>query len=487
MSETSRSTEWGVMAEQCTGRGRRGVVCAAAPLAAQAGARALGDGGNAYDAVCAAALAETVLLPPKCGLGGDLVAITLAPGAAGPEALLAIGGAPAGLPALAAGGAWDDTGPRSVGPPAAPAGYVALANRARFPLARLAAPAIELATEGFPWAAVSTRLTTAARDLLIRWNPNGCVYLPGGEPIRAGTLVRFPGLARALAELVERGNEFLAGPVGAAIVATVKRRGGVLADDDFGAARAQWTPCASGSAGGRTIWVTPAPTHGPSLLDAVADANPGDDPAAQYRRVLAAINRRRGSLADPGGTSMVSAADGDGRVVVVVHSNSYPRYGSGLVVEEFDLVLANRAGRGFTAEPGHPNFPVAGRRPATTLHAWMLSDRDQRPALAGATPGGENQMPWNAQLIQGVIDGETAPGVLVTAPRWEWLPADDGVRVEAGFDPAAADALAAAAPRALRAGRWALASAQQVVAVPVEGEAIVGAADPRTVGAAVGV
>jgi gamma-glutamyltranspeptidase/glutathione hydrolase len=150
-------------------------------------------------------------------------------------------------------------------------------------------------------------------------------------------------------------------------------------------------------------------------------------------------------------------------------------------------VLANRAGRGFTAEPGHPNFPVAGRRPATTLHAWMLSDRDARPALAGATPGGENQMPWNAQLVQGVIDGETAPGVLVTAPRWEWLPADDGVRVEAGFDPAAADALAAAAPRALPAGRWAMASAQQVVAVPVEGEAIVGAADPRTVGAAVGV
>ncbi len=58
-------------------------------------------------------------------------------------------------------------------------------------------------------------------------------------------------------------------------------------------------------------------------------------------------------------------------------------------------------------------------------------------AFLGGTPGGDNQVPWNAQLLQGIIDGETSPGVLVTAPRWEWVPADDGVRIEAGFDDAA--------------------------------------------------
>jgi hypothetical protein len=45
----------------------------------------------------------------------------------------------------------------------------------------------------------------------------------------------------------------------------------------------------------------------------------------------------------------------------------------------------------------------------------------------------------------------------------------------------------AAAPRPLRVGRWALPCAQQVLAVPVDAEAIVGAADPRTVGSALGV
>jgi gamma-glutamyltranspeptidase / glutathione hydrolase len=471
------------MAEQCTGRGANGVVCAAAPLAGLAGATAMRDGGNAFDAAVAAALAETVLLPSKCGLGGDLIAIVVAAGADQPESLLAIGGAPRRLGDVVGDGEWSDTGPCSVGPPAAPAGYIALAQRGRLALDRLAAPAIELATDGFPWAAVNERLTVASVDLLRRWNPDGTVFLPGDAPIGTGTLVRLPGLAAALASLVALGDGFLAGPVGHAAVAAVRARGGVLEADDLGAVRAEWQPCADTTVAGRTVWATPAPTHGPSLLNAVRDARPGDDLVAQYRRVIAAAAHRN----DGSGTSIVSAADRQGNTVVVVHSNSYPRYGSGLVVDEYDLVLNNRAGRGFTPVAGHPNFPAPGRRPATTLHAWAVSDADGRPALVGGTPGGDNQMPWNSQLLQGVVDGIGAPGVLVTQPRWEWLPSDDGVRIEAGFDSAAAEALAAVAPRVLRVGRWGLPCAQQVIAVPVAGAVIVGAADPRTVGAALGV
>ncbi len=475
------------MAEQCTGRGARGVVCAAAPLAAQAGAAALRDGGNAFDAAVTAALAETVLLPSKCGLGGDLVAIVRRAGASRPEALLAIGGAPRGLADVARAGLWSDTGPASVGPPAAPAGYLALAEAGRLPLDRLAAPAIGLATDGFPWAAVNHRLTLASVDLLRRWNPDGTVYLPAGEPIDVGALVHLPGLAAALQSFVELGDRFLEGPIGEAIVATVQRHGGVLERSDLQtAARAEWMTCAEVRAGHRSVWATPAPTHGPTLLAVIGSAAPGDAPATQYRRVLGAIADHRDALADPSGTSIVSAADGAGNAVVVVHSNSYPRYGSGLVVGDYDLVLANRAGRGFTPEPDHPNFPSPGRRPATTLHAWMTT-ADGGPSFLGGTPGGDNQVVWNAQLLQGIIDGETAPGVLVTAPRWEWLPTDDGVRIEAGFDDPDAATLVGVAPRAVHVGRWGLPCAQQVIAAPVAGEAIVGAADPRTVGAALGV
>jgi len=481
------ASELEVMAEQCTGRGPRGVVCAAAPAASLAAAAALQEGGNAFDAVVTAALAETVLLPSKCGLGGDLVAIVLAAGAREPEALLAIGGAPAGLGAVAASGDWREVGPNAVGPPAAPAGYLALAARARFSLERLAAPARALAREGFAWAAVNEDLARASQALVQEQNPDGTTYFPGGEPLRAGSIVRLPRLADALDELVERREAFLEGPVGDAIVAAVRQRGGVLRREDFAYARAGWAPCAAGTADGVAVWVTPAPTHGPSLLDAVAAAAPGDDAGVVYRRVVAAINRRRDALSDPSGTSMVSAADADGNAAVVVHSNSFPRFGSGIVVPEYDLVLANRAGRGFTPTPGHPNFPVAGRRPATTLHAWAMADGGGKVRFLGGTPGGANQMPWNAQLLQQIVDGGHAPGLLVTSPRWEWLPADDGARIEEGFADTDVGALGAAAPRVTHAGRWALRSAQQVVRLPSRGEPYVGAADPRTVGLALGV
>ncbi|MFP3900420.1 MAG: gamma-glutamyltransferase [Acidimicrobiia bacterium] len=476
-----------VMAEQCTGRGARGVVCAAAPLAAQAGAEVLRAGGSAHDAVVAMALAEGVLLPPKCGLGGDLVALSLAPGASEPEALLAIGAAPAALADAAAERGWRDVGPLSVGPPGAPAGYLALAERGRLPLDRLARPAVDLATNGFPWAPVATDLATQAAALVGEMHPEGCVYYPDAQPIAPGAVVRLPGLAAALGELVERRHDVLAGPLGDAIVRAVGQRGGVVSHADLAATRADWVPCATGRAGGLPAWATPAPTHGPSLLGAVAGATPDDDAGATYRRVLVAVASNREALADPAGTSMVAAADADGHVVVVVHSNSYPRFGSGIVVPEYDLVLANRAGRGFTFRPGHPNFPAPGRRPATTLHAWMVGDATGRPRLAGGTPGGDNQLPWNAQALGQVVAGCWRPGMLVTSPRWAWIPADDGVRVEQGFSEHDVAALAAAAPRVARAPRWGLPSAQQVVRVHRPGEAFEAAADPRTVGCALGV
>lgn len=488
-------SELRVMAEQCTGRGVRGVVAAAAPIAASIGADIMRAGGNAFDAAVAAALAETVLLPPKCGLGGDLIALRLRAGATEPDALLAIGGAPAGLAAVAlAGGSdggrseWREVGPTSVGPPAAPAGYLALAALGRRSLAELAAPAMSLADDGFPWATVCSRLSEQSAALVAEMNAGGCRYFPDGRVIEPGTVVRLPGLARALAELVSRREEVLGGPLGSAIVGAVRSRGGVLTESDLMFARAEWVPCATGATGPLRAWATPAPTHGPSLLDASAGARPGDPAATVFRRVLDAIAARRASLADPSGTSMVSAADAEGNAVVVVHSNSFPRFGSGIVVPEYDLVLANRAGRGFTPEPDHPNFPSPGRRPATTLHAWAVADESGRPALLGATPGGANQMPWNAQSLQRIVDGCRAPGLLVASPLWEWLPDDDGVRVEAGMSSADVDGLRAAAPRLTSVGRWGCKSAQQVVRLPHgPDEPLVAAADPRTVGLALGV
>jgi gamma-glutamyltranspeptidase/glutathione hydrolase len=482
------------MAEQITGRGARGVVAAAAPLAAALGAEAMRTGGNAYDGAVVAALAESVLLPPKCGLGGDLVALRLRAGADSPDALLAIGTAPAALgEAVARLGHLPTTGPLSVGPPGSPAGYAALAAEATRPLSELAAPAIALARDGFAWASICTVLTEESRDLLGEHQPTGTAYLPGGRPPAAGSVVRLPGLARALEAVAADGAAALEGPLGHAIVSRVRAAGGVLAPDDLASVRAEWERTDRADCAGWKIWATPAPTHGPTLLDtlvtlfATAGGRPAD-PVLLWQAFAGATDRRRATLGDPAssGTSMVSAAEAGGDAVVVVHSNSFPTYGSGLVVDPYDLILNNRAGRGFVAEPGHPNFPLPGRRPATTLHAWAAG-AGPRPSVLGGTPGGANQVSWNAQLLAALLAGEEDLGRLVAAPRWEWLPGPDRLLVEDGFPPGTLDALAAAAPGGAEAvERWALRCAQQVLRMEV-GQALVAAADPRTVGAVVAV
>ncbi len=466
----------GVMARQCTARSPRGAVAAAAPTAALAGARALAAGGNAYDAVVTAALCETVLLPPKCGLAGDLVAMVW-PAGERPAALLAVGGAASGLADAATRGALLETGPNSVGVPGAPGGYLALAERAVLELDELARPAIEAARDGFCWSEICATLGQESIEVVSANTPDGSRYFPGGAPLAAGAVVALPGLAAALEHLVADRWEFLRGSVGQAIVRRVVAAGGVLGQDDLARQQPEWVDPVSIGIGDRIVYATPAPTHGPSLLHAL---EAGDElgPPELYRSVMAAIARRRDVLTDPSGTSMVSAVDGDGTLAVVVHSNSFPRFGSGLIVDEFDLVLSNRAGRGFSSEVSHPNFGVSGRRPATTLHAWGLAHRDGR-RLLGATPGGANQMPWNAQSLVRLLGGDEVSRAVV-APRWEWRPVDDCVRFEIGLEAAIEDELARSAPSVEAVGLWGLRSAMQIVTShDGVGTAVV---DPRTQG-----
>ena len=64
--------------------GTEGMVAAAHPLVAGAGARALANGGNAVDAAVSAAMVAAVVMPQMCGLGGDLFAIVHDPKRPGP-------------------------------------------------------------------------------------------------------------------------------------------------------------------------------------------------------------------------------------------------------------------------------------------------------------------------------------------------------------------------------------------------------------------
>lgn len=473
-----------IMAEQCSVTSPRGVVAAAAPVAARIGASILEAGGTAYDAATASALAETVLLPPKCGLAGDLVGLAWHRDDPAPTALLAIGGAPNRLGVVATRGELTPTGPMSVGVPGAPAGYTALADRCTFSLERLAEPSIQLAREGFAWSRICSELSIESAELVATHNPHGTTYFPNGSPHRPGSIVTLAGLADAIELLASDPAGFLTGPVGAAIVERVGEAGGVLSAEDMQYSLAEWTATATADGPLGSYYATPAPTHGPALLSVAAGMVQPADAGEVYRATLRAIAQSRDSLSDPSGTSMVSAVDSAGTMVTLVHSNSFPRFGSGLIEPRYDLILANRAGRGFDNRVGHPNFPEPGRRPATTLHAWAVG-QSGGGRLQGATPGGVNQLPWNIQTLARLAGDPNGIAEAVVDARWAWLPEDDGVQIEDGFTDAGLESLAGVAPRIEQIARWGLRSAMQIVTDQGTEVGFRAVVDPRTGGSVI--
>lgn len=441
-----------LLAFRCSAWGRNGVVSTSAPEAAWAGRDAFRAGGNAFDAAVAAALAETVLLPSKCGLAGDLVAlIRTADGEV--RTLTAIGGAAAGLAAAVAQRDLPLTGGLAVGVPAAPAGYAALADLGVLGLHETVFPAIEIAVTGMAWSPLNYDYTVRSAAVLKAENPDGVVFLPGGEPIPAGTWVTLPSHAALLEAFVDLGAELFGGEFGTLLAQKVAARGGVITEDDLRTSHAQWAPAEHAEVAGRDLWVTPSPTHGPALLDALtanrAEHGCRTDQVARVRDARARQRALAGDTVTDGGTSVVTAADAAGNAVVLVHSLSHPTFGSGLVVPGLDIVLSNRAGRGFTAEPGHPNAPVAGRRPVTTLHAWALGPAGDVPFTAGATSGGIHQMPWNVQVVERFMaDGDPARAAL--GPLWSLSAEGDEIRCETEL-PADGD-VAACPPLSMESG-----------------------------------
>ena len=207
-----------------------GVVSAADPRAAEAGAAMLRQGGSATDAALATLLALTVVEPQSSGIGGGGFLVTSdgrgavdtfdgreeAPAAATPDWFLK-DGVPMSFGEAIPGG-------RSVGVPGN-VRMMALAHRAHGKLAwkALFDPAIALARDGFLISSRMHRALDSARETGgLSAEGRSLFYAAGGEPLPAGTRVRNPRLAAFLTDLASRGpDSFYVGPNGQAIAATV--------------------------------------------------------------------------------------------------------------------------------------------------------------------------------------------------------------------------------------------------------------------------
>jgi gamma-glutamyltranspeptidase/glutathione hydrolase len=129
---------------------------------------------------------------------------------------------------------------RSVGAPGLVRLIEALHRRhGKLPWADLFAPAIGLARDGFP---VSPRLAQSIlryRDRLAA-SQAAALFLPGGEPLAEGTILKIPALAATLAALATDGPDaFYSGPLAASFAAATGAdpRPGALTTTDLAAYR----------------------------------------------------------------------------------------------------------------------------------------------------------------------------------------------------------------------------------------------------------
>jgi gamma-glutamyltranspeptidase/glutathione hydrolase len=227
--------------------GSGGAVSSAAPAATEAGLETLRQGGNAVDAAVAVALALAVVHPQAGNLGGGGFAVVrigddvstldfreMAPAAAHETMYLNSRGEP--IPDASI------IGPLAAGVPGSPAGLYELHKKhGKLPWLRVVSPAIRLAEDGF---VVTKRLSASIenrQDRLMKFPETAAVWLPGGGPPRAGTVMKIPELGATLRAYAEQGPRAITEGAAAAAVESVSRRyGGVLRAADLSAYRPVW-------------------------------------------------------------------------------------------------------------------------------------------------------------------------------------------------------------------------------------------------------
>ena len=477
--------------------GVRGIVAAPHGLAASSGLAVLREGGNAIEAMVAAAATIAVVYPHMNGLGGDGFWLIAAPGAEpiGIDACGATGAA--ATPALYRGAAEIPArGPLAANTVAgtvsgwAEALAVAAEWGGRMPLPRLLEDAIWLAENGFPASDNQAAVTALKTGELAPVPGFAATFLPGGAAPEPGSAFRNPALAETLRSLAADGLDgFYRGALARRIAADLEALGAPLDADDLARHRVERPAPLSVSLASGTVYNMPPPTQGATalmilgLIDRLGLEDEEPDGFAHIHLIVEATKRafllRNAHLGDPatmdvdaadwlapgmldetargidrsvaapwpqagpdGDTIWMGAVDAAGRTVSFIQS-LYWEFGSGLVLPETGLVWQNR-GSGMRLADSGPNRLAPGRKPFHTLNPPLARLADGR-AMAFGTMGGEGQPQTQAALYSRIVTFGQDPQAAVSAPRWllgrAWGEETTSLRIEEGFEPGTVGAL----------------------------------------------
>ena len=194
----------------------RGMVATSQPLAVAAGLEILSQGGNAADAAIATAAALNVTEPTSTGIGGDAFALYYDAQTGEVTALNASGRAPKTLTLELLQSQLkidhsqltipDPYHPHTVTVPGACAGWFDLIQKhGSLSMSEILAPAIRLASEGFPVAPITSYFWGRGVERQLKSALNGPELTIDGRGPRAGEIFRNPGLERSFETIASGG------------------------------------------------------------------------------------------------------------------------------------------------------------------------------------------------------------------------------------------------------------------------------------------
>lgn len=479
-------------------------------LATEAGLEIIAQGGNAFDAAVAVSSTLGVVEPISSGLGGGgffllhqastgrdvmIDARETAPESASPDKFLDKAG---NLdPSKSINGPW------SAGIPGLPAALVELAGKyGRLPLKQSLAPAIRIASEGFPVYERMAKGYALRRQEMEKYPGTREVYLRNGRPIQTGDIFRQPELAHTLTLLAEHGRDgFYKGETARKLLAGVKQAGGKWTAAELANYQLkERTPIQFDYKGWKITTAPPPSSGGIALAEMLQILEgydlKGMDPVQRTHLTVEAMRRayrdRTFFLGDPDFTTIpqkvllskdyalglrstinpekatpsdllsgnptpledeetthFSIIDAEGNRVGATQTVNL-LYGSGLIPKGTGVLL-NDEMDDFALKPGTPNAfgvmgyeanaPKPGKRPLSSMTPTFMENAEKSAVLG--TPGGSRIITMVLLGILGYDDGLTAQQV-AALPRYhhQWLP--DLIEAESGaFDQATVKGLEA--------------------------------------------
>jgi gamma-glutamyltranspeptidase/glutathione hydrolase len=464
----------------------RGAVAAGHDVTADAAARVLDEGGNAFDAVIAALWAACVAEPVLASLGGGGF-VMARPAGQTPRLYDFFVETPLekrsrenlefeSRLATFAGGVTQEFhgGYGSVATPGLVAGLFKVHDDlAKLPMAQLAEPAISAARDGVTLDAFQGYVMGIVEPLLAFSSDSRAVFGKPGQAseddfslLDEGELHQQPDLAESISYLVRAGADgFYHGDLGHALVRRCQEFGGYLTAEDLAAYRVLVRdPLLVAGRNGRFVLNAPPASGGVLVgfgLKLAREMNLGAFGSVRHleavSRIIHATGLVRGEhgasasiLADElceryrlmvgerplsqNGTTHISVVDGDGNLAAATISNGSS---SGRVVPQTGIMMNNMLGEADLSPEGFHNWPCGVRMTSMMTPALYLGDDGASVALGS---GGSNRI--RSTMLQVLMNLDAFDMTLhgaVAAPRLHVE--DELLSVEPGFDDVLLDQL----------------------------------------------